>query len=350
MKRFYTLLREVSKLVRNISVMKKKLSNESFMNFIMLGVLLVFFIAASLIVPSFFDLRGVLNIVSQQSYLIIIGLGVTFLLITGNFDLSVGSVAACAGVLAAYFCQPYAPSASSALSSGLGMSLVPAILLTLFISAIIGAVNAFFVVKMRVASVIVTLGTMYIARGIAILIARGAQRNVGLPDEFEILGDLMFGQVMNLPMLIMIVLVIVALIVEKKTVFGRRMYHIGANRVAAEISGVKVGRQVSALFIITAVLSAFTGIILASKFNSGRAYAATGYEFNALVVTVLGGTSILGGFGSVISLVTGAFILGILSTSLNQLGLPPDIQTILKGVIIVIAVVAQRMALDRRNR
>ena len=329
---------------------KKRLSNEAFMHLSMLSVLIVFFIAASIIVPTFFNAKGMLNIISQQSYLIIIGIGVTFLLITGHFDLSVGGIAACAGVLFAYFSQPNDPTATSNLAIGLGLNLVPAVLLTLAISAAIGAVNAYFIVKMRVASVIVTLGTMYIGRGIAMLVAHGAQRNVGLPPDFGLLGSIRVGGVFNLTVMIMLVLVVAALIVEKKTVFGRRMYYIGANKNAAEISGVKVNRQVSSLYVMSAILSGLTGIILASMFRSGRAYGAGGYEFNALVVTVLGGTSIAGGFGSVVSLLIGTFILGILSTSLNQLGLPPDVQTILKGVIIVIAVVAQRFALQRRKK
>jgi ribose transport system permease protein len=337
-------------LVGNQKGKIKRLSNETFMHLSMLGVLIVFFIAASIIVPTFFDAKGLLNIVSQQSYLIIIGIGVTFLLITGHFDLSVGGIAACAGVLFAYFSQPNDPTATSTLAIGLGLNLLPAVLLTLAVSAAIGAINAYFVVKMRVASVIVTLGTMYIARGLAMLVAQGAQRNVGLPPEFGVLGDIRVGGVLNLPVLIMLVFIVAALIVEKKTLFGRRMYYIGANKNAAEISGVKVSRQVSALYVMSGILSGLTGMILASMFQSGRAYGASGYEFNALVVTVLGGTSIAGGFGSIISLLIGTFILGILSTSLNQLGLPPDIQTILKGVIIVIAVVAQRFALQRRKK
>ncbi len=337
-------------MAENQKLLKKRLSNEAFINLSMLSVLLVFFIAASIIVPTFLNGRGLLNIVFQQSYLIIIGIGVTFLLITGHFDLSVGGIAACAGVLFAYFSQPNDPTAHSTLAIGLGLDLAPAILLTLAVSAAIGVMNAFFIVRMKVASVIVTLGTMYIARGIAMLVAHGAQRNVGLPPEFGLLGDIRVGGVFNLPVLIMLGLVAAALIIEKKTIFGRRMFYIGANKSAAVISGVKVNRMVSSLYIVSAVLAGFTGMILASMFNSGRAYGASGYEFNALVVTVLGGTSITGGFGSIISLLIGAFILGILSTSLNQLGLPPDIQTILKGAIIVIAVVAQRFALERRKK
>jgi ribose/xylose/arabinose/galactoside ABC-type transport system permease subunit len=262
----------------------------------------------------------------------------------------VGGVAACAGVLAAYFCQPPITALSAPLSHGLGMGILPATLLTLVICAVIGAINAYFVVKVRVASVIVTLGTMYMARGIAVLVTQGAQRNVGLPDEFEVLGHLTFGGVISLPVVIMVGLVLVSIIVEKRTVFGRRMYFIGANPMAAEISGIRVKRHVAILYIVTAVLAGFTGIILASKFKSGRGYAASGYEFNALVMTVLGGTSITGGFGSVISLVIGALILGILSTSLNQLGLHPAAQTIAQGAIILMAVIAQRFALEQRKR
>jgi ribose/xylose/arabinose/galactoside ABC-type transport system permease subunit len=336
--------------VGDIQRMKRRLGNGSFMNLSMLGVLLVFFSAASFIVPTFFSPGGFLNIISQQSYLIIVGIGVTLLLVTGNFDLSVGGVAACAGVLAAYFCQPPLTALSAPLSNGLGMGVFPATVLTLAICAVIGAINAYFVVKVRVASVIVTLGTMYMARGIAILVTQGAQRNVGLPDAFEVLGHLTFLDTFSLPVVIMVALVLISVIIEKRTVFGRRMYFIGANRMAAEISGIRVKRHVAILYVVTAVLAGFTGIILASKFKSGRAYAASGYEFNALVMTVLGGTSITGGFGSVISLVIGALILGILSTSLNQLGLHPAAQTIAQGAIILIAVIAQRFALEQRNR
>ena len=136
---------------------------------------------------------------------------------------------------------------------------------------------------------------------------------------------------------------------RSRTLFGRRIYLIGANKEAARLSGIKVGMEVSLLYIISAFLAGVTGIIMASRFNAGNCSLGTGYEFDALVVTVLGGTSVAGGFGSVICAVVGAFILGILGTSVNMLGFQPAMQMLVKGFVIVIAILAQRYALDKRN-
>ncbi len=147
----------------------------------------------------------------------------------------------------------------------------------------------------------------------------------------------------------MLVLLVAALIIESKTVFGRRIYLIGANQVAAKLSGVKVSRDITMLYIISAFLASVTGIVMASRFNAGNSSLGTGYEFDALVVTVLGGTSIAGGFGSVTCAVVGAFILGILASSVNMLGFQPAMQMLVKGFVIIIAILAQRFALDKRN-
>ena len=326
------------------------LSSENFMNLIMFGVLIVFFIIASIVVPTFFDVNGLLNVVSQQSYLIIIAVGISFLLITGNFDLSVGGIAGCAGVLVAYFSQAKDTGSSSEIANGLGLNFYIAIVLTLLICIVIGAINAYFIVKIKIGSVIVTLGTMYISRGIAHVVAQGAQRNVGLPANFATLGSLRFGNYISLPVLIMIVAVVLAFVIQKRTIFGRNLYYIGSNKITAKISGIKVDQHVAILYIVSAFLSGVTGIILASRFFSGRSVGAQGYEFDALVVALLGGMSILGAFGGVLNVLIGAFILGILSTSLNQLGLPPDIQIISKGVIITIAILAQRWALNKYKK
>jgi len=326
------------------------LSSENFMNLIMLGVLVLFFIAASIIVPTFFDLNGLINVISQQSYLIIVAVGISFLLITGNFDLSVGGIAGAAGVLVAYFSQAKETGSSSAIANGLGMNFYLAIVLTLLICMVIGAVNAYFIVKMKIGSVIVTLGTMYISRGIAHVVSQGAQRNVGLPANFGILGKLRLFDLFSLPVLIMIVAVVIAFIIQKRTIFGRNLYYIGSNKITAQISGIKVDKHVALLYVVSAFLSGLTGIILASRFFSGRSMGAEGYEFDALVVALLGGMSITGAFGGVMNVLIGAFILGILSTVLNQLGLPPDVQIVSKGVIITISILAQRWAISRYKK
>jgi ribose/xylose/arabinose/galactoside ABC-type transport system permease subunit len=246
-----------------------KVSNLTFINISMLGVLAVVFILASLIVPRFFNINTVSNLIAQQAEVIIIGIGITFLLITGYFDMSVGGIISLSAVLSAYFCQ--APGAAySALASGLGIDYGVAILLTLVCCSIIGVINAFFIVRMKIASVIVTLGTMSFSRGIAMIIAKGAQRNTGLPDIYKKIGQFTVIGTINIAVMIMIVLLVIALIVERKTLFGRRIYLIGANQEAARLSGVKVGKEVSMLYVISAFLAGVTGIIMASKFNSGN--------------------------------------------------------------------------------
>ena len=332
----------------NDSTKRFRLGNDAYINFFMFIVLLAFILIASFVVPSFMTSDTFLNILAQQSFLIIIGISVTFLLLTGNFDLSVGSVASCAGVLAVYFCQPVDGSASElGMNTGLGLPVPVAMLLALLVCLGIGLINALFIVRYKIASVIVTLGTMYIARGIARGIAQGAQRSLGLPDSFYEIGQKTIGGI-GLPVIIMLIAVVIALVVEKGTGFGRRMYHIGANKVAAENSGIKVNRQLVQLYILSALVSGAAGLILASKFKQGSSYAADGFEFDALAATILGGTSIRGGSGSVIGLLIGVFIFGSLSTCLNQLGLHPSTQMILKGIVLVIAVVVQQLIISRR--
>lgn len=325
-----------------------KISNLTFINLSMLAVLAVVFIVASLAVPRFFDIKNVSNLIAQQAEVIILGIGVTFLLLAGYFDMSVGGIVSMGAVLSAYFCQAQG-AANSELSNGLGMSYGAAIVLTLLCCMLIGAINAFFIVKMKVNSVVVTLGTMAVARGIAMIVAQGAQRITGLPPIFNKIGQFTVIGTINLAVIIMVILLIIALIVENKTVFGRKIYLIGANPVAAKLSGIKVERDISILYVISAFLAGVTGIVMASTFNAGNCALGTGYEFDALVVTVLGGTSIAGGFGSVTCAVVGAFILGILATSVNMLGYQPAMQMLVKGAVIVIAILAQRYALDKRN-
>lgn len=328
---------------------KKRLSNQAFIDVSMLLILIVFYIVACILVPTMFSLQNVMNIISQQSYMIIMGIGVTFLLITGNFDLSVGSVAAYAGVLMTWFCQNNDPNATSSLTTGLGLNYWVALLITMALCVLIGLINALFVVKFKVASVIVTLGTMYIARGVAWVVTEGATRLQGLPDSYGVLGRFQLFGTIGLPVVLVVVIVAIGMIIEKKTNFGRRMYLIGSNPKAAEISGIKTNKHLTILYIVSAIFAGIAGVLLSSKFKAGRANMADGYEFDVLVATILGGSSIAGGFGSLTSLIIGTLILGILSSVLNQLGAPSDVQVITKGVIIVVAVLAQRIAISKRK-
>jgi len=325
------------------------MSNESFLTLFMIGVLVILFAIACVFVPNFYLLQNVINLFTNYWFVIILGIGVTFLLITGNFDMSVGGVVAMTGVLAVWFCQGYHVSQNE-LANGLGFPYGVAVALALLCAMGIGAVNAFFIARLKVPSIIITLGTMMIARGIAQVVTRGAQRNTSLPDVFGVIGNTFIpGTSIKVAVLIMVILVAGAFVVEKKTVAGRRTYLIGANAVAARLSGIKVARHLAMLYVASALLAGITGILLASEFKAGVSSRATGYEFDALVISLLGGVSIAGGFGSVLGMFVGAIILAVVTSSATGLLLSPDWQFTLKGIVTFIAILAQRFALDRRK-
>jgi ribose/xylose/arabinose/galactoside ABC-type transport system permease subunit len=327
-----------------------RLSNESFIALFMIGVLAALFAAACVVVPNFFLPRNVLNLLTNYWYLIILGIGVSFLLITGNFDMSVGGNVALTGVVAAWCCQA-ASDSPNPLAVGLGLPYGAGVAVALLCAMGVGAVNAFFVVRLRVPSIIVTLGTMMLARGLAQVITHGAQRNTSLPDAFGVLGNTFLpGTPVKVAVLIMVALVALAFGAEKTTVLGRRTYLIGANAEAARLSGVKVGRHIAGLFVLSGLLAGVTGILLSSEFKAGVSSRATGYEFDALVIALLGGVSISGGFGSVLGMFVGAIILSVVTSAATGLLLSPDWQFTLKGIVTFLAILAQRFALDRRSR
>jgi ribose transport system permease protein len=326
-----------------------KLSDESFITLFMVGVLVILFGLACLVVPNFYLPQNILNLVTNNWYLVVIGIGVSAVLITGNFDMSVGANIALTGVLSAYFCQAVNVSPNP-LGNGLGLPYPVAVVLALLCAMSVGAINAFFIAKLKVPSIIVTLGTMMLARGAAQVITQGAQRNTSLPDSFGVLGSLSIpGTSIRLAVLVMLVLLAAAFVFEKKTVFGRRIYLIGANPEAARLSGINVERYLTALYIISALLAGIVGIFLASELKSGMSSRATGFEFDALVISLLGGVSIAGGFGTVLAMFIGAIILSVVSSTATGLLLSPDWQFTLEGIITFLAILAQRYALNRRK-
>lgn len=331
------------------SLLGGKLSDESFITLFMVGVLVLVFAIACLIVPNFYKPQNIFNLITNNWFVIILGIGVTFVLITGNFDMSVGGNIALTGVLSVYFCQGFNVSQNS-LANGLGLPYAVAIGLALLCAMGVGAVNAFFIAKLKVPSIIVTLGTMMLARGAAQVITQGAQRNTSLPDAFGVLGSLNIPVLsIRLSVLVMIILIIVAFIFEKKTVFARRIYLIGANPEAARLSGINVTKYLTALYILSGLLAGITGILLASEYKAGVSSRAMGYEFDALVIALLGGVSIAGGFGSVLGMFVGAIILSVVTSAATGMLLSPDWQYILKAVVTFIAILSQRFALEKRK-
>ena len=326
-----------------------KISDESFITLFMVGVLILVFAIACLAVPNFYKPQNIFNLITNNWFVIVLGIGVTFVLITGNFDMSVGGNIALTGVLSVYFCQGVNVS-QNPLANGLGLPYSVAVGLALLCAMGVGAVNAFFIAKLKVPSIIVTLGTMMLARGAAQVITQGAQRNTSLPEAFGVLGSIGIpGTSIRLPLLIMMALIILAYVFEKKAVFARRIYLIGANPEAARLSGINVSKYLTALYILSGLLAGITGILLASEYKAGVSSRAMGYEFDALVIALLGGVSIAGGFGSVLGMFVGAIILSVVTTAATGLLLSPDWQFILKAIVTFIAIVSQRFALDKRK-
>lgn len=326
-----------------------RLSDEAFITLLVASVAVLLFLLASFLVPNFFQFQNMVNLVTNNWAVISLGVGVTFLLVSGNFDLSVGGIVALSGVLAVWFAQ--STGGANELSTGWGFPTWLAMLAAMLAALAIGALNAFFVVRLRVPSIIVTLGTMMFARGIAQVVTQGSQRNTNLPADFGALGNMtMFGTSIKLPVVLMGVLILVAFFIERKTIFGRLTYLIGANPVASRLSGVDNAWHLVKLYLFSAAVAGAVGILLASEFKSGFSNRGTLMEFDALVISLLGGVAIAGGFGSVIGMFFGAIILATVTSAATGLVLSPDWQFILKAVAVFTAIVAQTWALARRHR
>ena len=323
-------------------------SDETFEILFMALIMLVVFGIACAAVPNFGSVSNIFSILTNNWYLVVLGIGATFVVKTGNMDMSLGGILAMANVLVAWFCQ--GPDASRPLDIGFGMPFWEAALLAILLCTVIGLINAFFVARLHVASLIITLGTGFLARGVAQIVAHGSQRSTNLPASFANLGK---GFVGNTPIkysvVLMLAILIVSFIMEKKTVFGRTTYSVGANKSAAKLSGLKPDLHLAMLFVINSVLAAIVGIMLASEFTAGFASKGEGYEFDALCVTLLGGTSASGGFGSVIGAFIGAMLFSMVTNISGGLLLSPGWMYVLKGGVTFFAIIAQRIALDKRR-
>ena len=338
-----------TKIGRTLLHTRRRMSDESFITLLVASVAVGLFLFASILVPNFFQLQNMLNLVTNNWAVISLGVGVTFLLVSGNFDLSVGGIVALSGVLAVWFSQ--SAGGANALSTGLGFPYWLAVICALGGALAIGALNALFVVRFRIPSIIVTLGTMMLARGFAQVITQGSQRNTNLPDVFGMLGNLtVFGASVKLPVVLMVILLVIAVFIEKKTVFGRLTYWIGANAVAARLSGIDKDRHVTYLYLFSSAIAGIVGILLASEFKSGYSNRGTLMEFDALVIALLGGVAIAGGFGSVVGMFFGALIRAVVTSAATGLVLSPDWQYILKAIAVFVAILTQTWALARRNR
>ena len=313
--------------------MNMKISRETLQKLVIVGVLVFIGTILALLSDVFLTITNVNNVTRQVSFVVITGCAVTLLMISGNFDLSIGSILGLTGMLSAYFMT-------------IGIPLWFSIILATLVGTSSGLLNGVLVVKLKIPSIIATLGTMYAARGVALVISGGHSIHLGLGPHFTLLGRGYIGPV-PISLLITIFILFLFYFIETKTTLGKYSFAIGGNKRTALLSGIDVDAVVILLYVLVGTLAGFSGTLMASRLGVGQAMVGVGFEFDVIVATVLGGTSIAGGEGSVFGMLIGAFIIGFIANGLNLLGIHSFYQSILKGTVLVGAVLLDRMLKER---
>ncbi|MCU0961801.1 MAG: ribose ABC transporter permease [Pirellulaceae bacterium] len=295
------------------------------------GIVLAFAVVVAvlaLLEPSFLTANNLTNVLRQTSPILIMAVGMTFVILTAGIDLSVGSLLALTGVFGASLEQ-----------RGLPLAIVLAV--TLLLGAGIGALNGLVITKGRVTPFVVTLGTMSIARGLA-HIYTGGEPISGLGDDFRFLGSGTLGGV-PMPIILSAVTVLLAAAILRHTTLGRYTYAIGGNEEAVKLSGISVDFYKTAAYAICGLTAALGAMVLTSRLNAAESIAGTGYELDVIAAVVIGGTSLMGGRGGVGGTLIGALLIGTINNGMNLLMISSYYQLVVKGVIIVAAVLLDRL-------
>jgi inositol transport system permease protein len=315
-------------------------------------IFIAMFVGMTFLTDAFLQPRNLVNVVRQISVVGLIAIGVTMVIITTGIDLSSGSVLALAAVFAASLAQQ--PDWHDAKYPGLVVPVIIPILVALAVGLVCGAINGGLIAKFAIPPFIATLGMMTVARGFALIYSNRPVS--GLTDTYNFIGQ---GEIFKvfpipgqpplgipIPVIILAVVAIGAHIMLNSTRFGRHIYAIGGNEQAALISGLNVGRIKIGVYSLAGLLSGLAGLVLSSRIGSGQPGLAVGIELDAIAAAVIGGTSLSGGIGTIWGTIIGALIIGVLNNGLDLLNVSAYWQTIVKGSIIVIAVIID----ERKNR
>lgn len=298
-----------------------------------IAALIILIVFVSVLNPAFLQVNNLLNLMRQLIINGFIALGMTFVILTGGIDLSVGSTLAFTSAIFAGLLQN-------------GMNTGLAILITLALGLCLGLINGLLITKGKLAPFIVTLATMTIFRGLTLVYMDG--RPISGPKDnfaFQFLGK---GQVFGIPFQVILFLIVYIVLsaLLNKTSHGRKIFAVGGNEKASFISGIKIDKVKVLVYVISALMAVVSGLVLTSRLNSAQPTAGSAYEMDAIAAVVLGGTSMTGGSGSLTGTLIGILILGVLNNGLNLLGVSSFYQQIVKGVVILIAVLIDR----KRNK
>ncbi len=305
--------------------------------FAALGSLFVLIAVFSLTSSAFFTVNNAMTIALQVTSIALLGIGATCVIITGGIDLAVGSVLALAGVVAALAVRDF------------GIPVPFAMLIGILTGSVCGWINGLLVTKMKLPPFIATLGMMLIARGVALQIT-GARAVSGLGETFGVLGNGSLFRIVTIgddgfptvvfpgipyPVILMVVIAIAVSLMLNRSVLGRHIYAVGSNADAARLSGVNVGRVVSFTYVLSGTLAGLTGCVLMSRLVTAQPNEGVMYELDAIASAVIGGTSLIGGVGTISGTAIGAFVIGILRNGLNMNGVSAFTQQIIIGLVIL---------------
>lgn len=310
----------------------KKTSKLSFEKLGPFLALIVLVLLVTFMNPNFIAPANLFNLLRQVSTNAIIAFGMTFVIITGGIDLSVGSTLAL----------------TSAIMAGLiagGTDPILAMLFSLILGTILGGINGLLITKGKMAPFIASLATMTIYRGLTLVYTDG-NPITGIGDSFifKYVGrGYLFG--IPFPAILMVISFVILYVVLHKMTFGRKVFAIGGNENASYIAGIKNDRIKIGVYAISGLMASLAGIIITSRLNSAQPTAGSAYEMDAIASVVLGGTSLSGGRGRIMGTLIGALIIGTLNNGMNLLGVSSFYQQVVKGIVIIIAVL-----LDRKNK
>lgn len=319
------------------TAVKRENTFKKFMNNDLSRTLIIFLllcVALGIARPAtFLTVSNVINVLSQISVNGIVVIGMTFILLTGGIDISVGSVAAFTSLITAMMLvsgNPFGSNIVVALAAGIGTGIL------------IGAVSGFFISKIELQPFIVTLAMMTIFRGMTMVVSQGNPVSQ-LGETFSFIGVKYLGPI-PINVLIMISLYAIAYYVLEHTCFGRYVYAVGGNKEAARLSGINTTKIIMGIYMICAATASIAGMILASRVNSATPTAGIGSEMDAIAAAVIGGVSLTGGKGKIAGALIGAFIIGVLNNGLVLLNIDVYWTQVVKGIIILLAVVADMLS------
>ena len=306
-------------------------------NWLSLAILFVLLAVVIVAVPSFFQGSNLLNVGRQSAIVGVIAIGMTFVILTGGIDLSVGSILALTGV-------------TTAMLINTGLTIGAAAGISLLVGAAIGVINGIGVAMLKIQPFIMTLATMVAIQGVSLRVTSGGPQQFDNSNSFfTLMGS---GNVIGVPgpFLIFVVISIIGILVLRYLPFGRFIYAIGGSMEAARLSGVRTDRTIIIGYAISGVCAAIAGIMTASRLGVGDPIAGSLSNLDAITAVVIGGTSLMGGIGGAVGTVFGALMLAILSNLMNLIGVSPFDQQIVKGAVIVIAVLLAAATTRRRFR